>query len=203
MKKIMIKKNDLGLVGIVTAILLIGLIVIVISIVQIVYVPIFMKQREAEHMDRVAEQFGFLTSVINNQAAVERKGIPVASFITLGSKELPLLVSSKAYGTLEVLENSFVINVQNESETFSFQIGTIVYSSANAYYLDQSYIYEAGSMIVSQYQGNKMMAKPNFFIDYNKVSNIINISFDIVNISSIGQKNIASGFGTYGIQTQF
>jgi len=203
MKRAIDKTNEPALVGIVTAILLIGLIVIVISIVQIVYVPIIMEQREAEHMDRVAEQFGFLTSIINNQAADERKGIPIASFITLGSKELPLLVSSKAYGTLEVLENSFTIAIQNESETKTFLIGEIVYSSANAYYLDQSYVYEAGAMIVSQSQGNKMMARPSFFADYNKTSNIVNISFDVINISGVGQKTIASGFGTYGIQTQF
>ena len=203
MKKIINKANNSALVGIVTAILLIGLIVIVISIVQIVYVPIIMEQREAEHMDRVAEQFGFLTSIINNQASVERKAIPIVSFITLGSKELPLLVSSKAYGSLEVLKNSGTITIQNESKTDIFPIGTITYSSTNAYYLDQSYIYEAGSMIVSQSQGNKMMARPNFFVDYNKTSNIINITFYVVNISSIGQKTIASGFGTYGVQTQF
>jgi hypothetical protein len=203
MKRILKKTNDDAMVGIVTAILLIGLIVIVISIIQVVYVPIVMEQREAEHMDRIAEQFGFLTSVIDNQAAEGRKGIPIASFITLGSKELPILVSSKAYGTLEVLENSCIITIENESQTIKYPIGTIQYSSTNAYYLDQSYTYEAGAMIVDQSQGNKMMVKPGFFADYNKTSNTVNISFDVVNISSIGLKTIAAGFGTYGIQTEY
>jgi len=203
MKKIIKKTTDSAVVGIVTAILLIGLIVLVISIVQIVYVPIIMEQREAEHMDRVAEQFAFLTSVIDNQAAEGNKGIPIATFVTLGSKELGLLASSKAFGTLEVLENSGAITIQNESMTNTFQIGTICYSSNNAYYLDQSYTYDAGSMIVSQSQGNKMMVRPNFFVDYNKTRNIVNISFDVVNISSIGSKIIAAGYGICGIQTEF
>ncbi len=203
MKKIIKKTTDSAVVGIVTAMLLIGLIVTVISIIQLVYVPIIMEQREAEHMDRVAEQFGFLTSVIDNQAADERKGIPIAAFVTLGSKELPFLVSSKAYGTLEVLENSCTINIQNDSINNTFPIGTINYSSTNAYYLDQSYTYEAGAMIVSQSSGNKMLVRPGFIVDYNKTSNIVNISFDVVNISSIGQKTIAAGSGTCGIQTEF
>jgi hypothetical protein len=203
MKRILKKTNDDALVGIVTAILLIGLIVIVISIIQVVYVPIIMEQREAEHMDRIAEQFGFLTSVIDNQAADGMKGIPIASFVTLGSKELPVLVSSKAYGTLEVLENSCMITIENESQTIKYPIGTIEYSSANAYYLDQSYIYETGAMIVDQSQGNKMMVTPGFFTDYNKTDNVVNISFNVVNISSIGFKTMASGFGTYGIQTEY
>jgi len=202
--KIILKKtNDDAIIGIVTAILIIGLIVIVISMIQIVYVPIIMEQREAEHMDRVAEQFGFLTSVIDNQAAYGNKGIPIATFITLGSKELPILVSSKAYGTLEVLKDSCKITIQNDSITNTYLIGTIKYSSTNAYYLDQSYTYETGAMIVSQYQGNKMMARPGFFTEYNRTANYVNISFDVVNVSSIGQKIIASGYGTYGLQTEY
>ncbi|PNX50760.1 MAG: hypothetical protein BV458_12670, partial [Thermoplasmata archaeon M9B2D] len=62
------KTTDSAVVGIVTAILLIGLVVLVLSIVQTVYVPQIMEQREAEHMDMVALQFAFLTSVIDNQA---------------------------------------------------------------------------------------------------------------------------------------
>ena len=203
MKKIKNKTTDNAMVGIVTAILLIGLIVIVISIIQIVYVPIIMEQREAEHRDRVAKQFGFLTSIIDDQAANEKRGIPIASFVTLGSKELPLLVSSKAYGTLEVIENSCSINIENQSTTNAFSIGKITYSSTNAYYLDQSYIYEAGAMIVSQYQGNKMMVRPGFSVDYNKTNNLVNISLNVVNISSVGLKTIAAGYGTYGVQTEF
>jgi len=203
MKKIIKETNNSAVVGIVTAMLLIGLIVTVISIIQLVYVPIIMEQREAEHMDRVAEQFGFITSVIDNQAADERNNIPIASFLTLGSKELPFLVSSKAYGTLEVLENSCTINIQNDSINNIYPIGTIKYSSSNAYYLDQSYTYEAGAMIVSQFSGNKTLVPPNFIVDYNKISNTINISFDVVNISSVGKKTIASGSGICGIQTEF
>jgi hypothetical protein len=203
MKRILKKLTDSAIVGIVTAILLIGLIVLVISIVQIVYVPIIMEQREAEHMDRVAEQFSFLTSVIDNQAADGRKGIPIATFVTLGSKELGFLASSKAFGSLAVVENSSTIKIQNDSIVNTFPIGTITYSSDNAYYLDQSYTYEAGAMIVSQYQGNKMIVRPYFFVDYNKASNIVDITFEVVNISSIGLKTIAAGYGICGIQTEF
>jgi hypothetical protein len=203
MKRIIKKTTDNAVVGMVTAMLLVGLIVMIISIIQIVYVPIIMEQREAEHMERVAEQFASLTSVIDNQAADGRKGIPVATFVTLGSKELPILVSSKAYGNLEVLKNSCTITINKNSITNTFPIGTITYSSTNAYYLDQSYTYEAGAMIVSQSQGNLMMCRPGFFVDLNRNTYTINISFDVVNISSVGQKTIAGGFGTYPIQTEF
>jgi hypothetical protein len=199
MKRIKKKTTDSAVVGIVTAILLVGLVVTVISIIQVVYVPNIMGQREAEHMDKVEEQFASLTSVIDYQAADAKKGIPIASFITLGNRELPFFVSSKAFGTLEILDNSNNITIN----TSIFKIGRITYSSTNAYYLDQSYSYEAGAMIVSQFQGNSMLVRPSFFVDYNDTANITTISFDVVNISSIGQKTMMSGFGTSPIQTEF
>jgi hypothetical protein len=208
MKRCTQNTTDCAVVGIVTAILIIGLAVVVISIIQTVYVPNIMEQREAEHMDMVALQFSFLTSVIDNQAADEKKGIPIATSITLGNRELPFLVSSKAFGTLEILDNSSTLIIKNESldttvQTSTYQLGTITYSSANAYYLDQSYTYETGAMIVSQDQGNLMMIPPSFLVDYNETTDIVTISFEVVNISSVGQKVMAAGYGTYPIQTEF
>jgi hypothetical protein len=89
MKRVIKKTTDSAVVGMVSAILIIGLLVAVISIVQVIYVPVIMEQREAEHMDKVTEQFGSLTSVIDGQAANGRKGVPIATFVTLGNKELP------------------------------------------------------------------------------------------------------------------
>jgi len=80
-----------------------------------------------------------------------------------------------------------------------FSIGVIYYYSINGYFLDQTYTYEAGAMIVSQTEGDLMMVRPSFFIN----SATGTLEFDIVNISSVGHKTIASGFGTYPIQTEF
>ncbi len=208
MKRVIMKTTDSAVVGMVSAILIVGLIVAVISIIQVVYVPIIMEQREAEHMDKVTEQFGSLTSVIDSQAAFGTKGIPVATFITLGNKELPFLVSSKAFGTLEILDNQLLdntrsITITNSSGSQTFPLGVITYSSDNAYYLEQSFTYEAGAMIVSQSQGNMLMIPPFFFVEYDETNYTVTISFDVVNISSVGNKTIASSYGTYPVQTSF
>ena len=103
-----------------------------------------------------------------------------------------------------LLDNTRSITIINSSGSQTFPVGVITYSSDNAYYLEQSYTYEAGAMIVSQSQGNMMMVPPFFYVDYN-ISNDppLILTFDVVNISSIGNKTIASGFGTYPIQTEF
>jgi len=89
------------------------------------------------------------------------------------------------------------------NDTVAFPIGRISFSSTNAYYLDQSYSYEAGAMIVSQFQGNSMLVRPGFSVDFNETLNNVTITFDVVNISSVGEKNMMSGFGTSPIQTEF
>jgi hypothetical protein len=199
------RSND-AVVGVVTAILLTGIIVAVLSLVQTVYVPKIMEQREAEHMDKVAEQFSSLSSVIAGQAADRTRGISIATSITLGSKELPYLLSVRSYGTLEILLNACSIAIANTTgdggvQTSVFPVNTISYSSANAYFLDQTYTYEAGAMIVGQIQGNLMMIRPSFVV-YND-GETVDIFFEVVNISTVGQKIIASGYGTYPIQTEF
>jgi hypothetical protein len=204
MKKTKLKNADHAVVGVVTAVLLIGLIVAVVSLIQTIYIPKIMEEREAEHMDKVSEQFTYLTSVIDGQAADQSQNLPVATSITLGSKELPYMLSIKAFGTIEILDSARQINISLANGTaYSYPVGVISYSSINGYFLDQTYTYEAGAMIVSQSQGNLMMVRPNFFIDYDQTQNILNISFTLINISSVGQKTIASGFGTYPIQTEF
>lgn len=200
---IRIKKIDNAVVGVVTAILLTALVVAVLSLVQTVYVPEIMEQREAEHMDVVADQFASLKSVIDSQVAAKNVNLPIATSITLGSKELPYLMSARAYGTLEIVADACRINITNRTtgDVESFPLGIIKYSSSNAYYLDQSYIYEAGAMIVSQSQGDLMMIRPSFSVKYE--AGILTISFDMVNISAIGRKSFAAGYGTIPIQTEF
>ena len=201
MKMLIKKTTDNAVVGVVTAILIVGLIVAVVSLVQTMYIPKIMEEREADHMDKVAEQFTYLTSVIDGQAANPTNKMPVAMSITLGSKELPYMLSMKAFGTLEILDpghsDRSIIITTTSSGTQTYHIGVITYSSKNKYYLDQSYTYEAGAMIVSQSEGNLMMIRPSFSIKENI------ITFDVVNISSVGSKTIASGYGMSPIQTKF
>ena len=55
-----IKKMDGAVVGIIATFLITGLIVIVISLIQTVYIPKWMEQTEADHMEVVSDQFSQL-----------------------------------------------------------------------------------------------------------------------------------------------
>jgi hypothetical protein len=194
------KKSEHGVVGIVVAVLLIGLMVSVVSLIQMVYVPKWMEQKEAEHMDEVDVQFSQLKFAIDTQSSTGKLNIPIATSITLGSKELPYLMSVRSFGQLEILSDFFELSITNISGTFNYSIGTIEYSSSNAYYLDQSFIYEAGAVITSQQEGNMISIKPSIYI--KKLGENEEIIIDMPDIKCVGGKTTGSGYGTTAIQTE-
>ena len=195
-----IKSNN-GVVGIVVAVLLIGLMVSVVSLIQAVYVPKWMEQKEAEHMDEVVSQFSQLKFAIDTQVSTEQINTPIASSITLGSKELPYLMSSRAFGNILISSNDFTLSFTNLTDTYTYSFGTIKYSSFNAYFIDQTLIYEGGAIVVSQSDGNMISIKPSFSII--SPGGILKIKINSQNIIGIGGKVVGSGYGTTAIQTEY
>ncbi len=98
-------KNERGQVGVVVAILMVSLFVAVIVLVQVYYVPNWMRDREATHMDTVANQFSQIKASIDIEAMAQRD-MSLINSITLGSKELPFFVSARAFGSLNVLSTA-------------------------------------------------------------------------------------------------
>jgi hypothetical protein len=192
-----IKNSNDAVVGIVVAVLLIGLVLVIVSTIQLVFIPKWMEQIEAEHMDEVNDQFAQLKFAIDVQTIMKQEDIPLSTPITLGSREFPILKSSKSYGNIEIIPDEFGITFENTSYSNTFSLGIIKYSSSNSYFLDQSHIYEAGSVITGQSTGNIMSIKPTFSV------NDPEIYFTLVNITDVGDKKSAGGYGTYPIRIEF
>lgn len=195
------KNSDEGVVGIVVAVLLIGLLVSVISLVQMVYVPKWMEQKESEHMEEVAAQFSQLKYAIDTHSATKQKNNPISASVTLGSGELPYFMSVRSFGQLEILEkNSSITIIKKDSPNESYSLGTIKYSSSNAYFVDQSYIYQCGAVILEQSKGNTIFIKPSFSVQLEKN---VTIHFNIIKLTTIAKKGSVSGYGIYPIQTEY
>ena len=158
------RKSDEGVVGVIVAILLIGLLLSVISIIQLVFIPNWMEKIEAEHMDKVSEQFAQLKFAVDIQSTLQRENLPVSVPITLGSREFPLLQSSKSFGSLEIIDDACRVRIRYNGGIHydEYVLGGLRFSSSNSYYIDQSYIYECGAIITDQDQGNMMVIKPGF-----------------------------------------
>ncbi|HDS59620.1 MAG TPA: hypothetical protein ENN54_04935 [Thermoplasmatales archaeon] len=328
--------NSRGQVGVVVAILMVSLVVAVIVIIQVYYVPNWMKEKEAEHMDTVANQFSNLKFSIDLQTLAQID-VPITNSITLGSKELPYFISARAFGSLNVLppansnftmsltasgkelrsfsesditlltdvaditafelvldtlENGDIYNVsidgmkrlevqvigdgpyridletindstifdqpiatelpmgtqgyrinllnpdykfvnqvlpyidtpfdisvtsstsngefdisghQYQNATISFStpngLGTIQYQSENAYFVDQTYTYQGGAVIISQSDGNAITSPPFFSASNATTQHVFNMS--LVDVRGLPGKRSAGGYGTYAIRTNY
>jgi len=334
----MMRDNKNGQVGIVVTILVVSLFVSVIVIIQVYYVPQWMKDKEADHMDIVANQFANLKFSIDLQA-MSKADIPITTSITLGSKELPYFMSSRAFGSLQILppsesnfgiyvtpssgrmreiyqpdpassgeidyvtqiskldllidtltdgdifnlsingnknlevrivndangfrialktinnaqiifnqtiasalpQEAFIINLLNpdykfftdvlpyiptpytisfngtssngnfiikcmrfgnpSSSSIQYSLGIIEYQSENVYFVDQTYIYEGGAVVLSQTLGEAIISSPPFSAINYTTKHILNVSF--VDIKEIPGKTSATGYGTYSIRTNY
>jgi len=159
-----------------------------------------MKEKESEHMNVLGDQFAQLNYAISTHVLNGKENIPMTTTISLGSKEMPYLMSVRAYGKLSILQDDLIISI-NGTPNKNITVGTIEYSSYNNYFIDQNFIFESGGMILSQQSGNVMKIKPGFsalFLDD------FLIDFTIVNISTIGNKDRSYvGFGPTSIQTEY
>ena len=163
-----IKNSDEAVVGIVVAILFIGLAVVVISMIQTVYMPQWLEQREADHMHVVSYQFSQLKYALDMLSVVEQQNA-ISTFITLGTTDLPIFGSGRTFDSLEILLDTPTVSVTNGSDSLSFSLGAIKFSSGNSHFVDQSYIYEAGALILSQSTASTLNGKPFLSVSkYNK-----------------------------------
>lgn len=196
-----IKNSDDAVAGIVVAILLVGLFVTIFSIIQTVYVPQWMEEKESEHMGEVTSQFAYLKFATDVQLySPTNSNLSISVPITLGSDKIPYLLSERSYGDLDILSGSSVVTIKNSTNSYIYSLGTIKYSSRNSYFVDQTFSYETGAVIVSQHQGNFLSLSPFFSVNN---SQMINISFTLVNISSVGSKTSANGYSTASILTKY
>jgi len=193
-----IKDSDNAVAGVVVAVLLIGLFVSALAVVQSSFVPNWMEQKEAEHMDTVENQFTQLKYAIDTLTVSENKYGLISSPITLGSKEMPYFSSARSYGNLNILPDACNITFENDETEENISLGSIRYESTNQYFLDQTYIYENGALILSQDKGSSLKVEPSFIVVSEN-----ELVFNLVKIKVIVDKVSISGYGTCPIQTKF
>jgi hypothetical protein len=192
-------KEKEGVAGVIEALLLVGLVSIILSTIQLVYIPQIMEDREAEHMDEVSNQFSSLKSMIDLQI-ITRSHAPIFSMITLGSRELPYFITARAYGEVSIPEETGRI-VVDEDEWNAIPLTCVKYVSYNAYFVDQTYVLEGGSIIVKQIDGEPVMrVEPSITVEN---SSKVNIYFDLPVIKGVAGKNFTYGHGKCFIRTNF
>lgn len=185
-------RNNCALAGVLEAILLIALVAIIISIIQLSYVPEIMEQKESDHMDQVSNQFSQIKSVIEIQSMMGTMDTgepitytPMSSPITMGSKELPYLISARSYGQVDLIDlddaGNHKINIQPAPADFptGIPLTSLIYSATNFYYPSQKYILEGGGIILQQSDDEVMRIHPSMNVENRSDLGYIKINYFI------------------------
>jgi len=221
MKHKIFYKNQFAVAGVIEALLLVALVAIILSFIQLYYVPEIMKDREADHMDQVLNQFSNLKSVIEIQSTMgiinEESGNPkytaytsTSSPITMGSRELPYFISQRSFGQILIRDQEasgpYMINIQPAPLDFPLGIPLtqIKYEAFNYYYLDATkiiYALEGGGIILKQTDGEVMRVYPAMNIV--NFTNEIEINWDIPIFKALPGKNSSAGYKESYIRTNY
>lgn len=208
-KRRRLSSNERAVAGIVVAVMMVGLTLAVVSLIQVYYVPKWMKAREAEHLGNVEDQFSRLKCAMDQQAAEGSAGglgkaVPISTSITLGSENLGFLMSQRAFGHINLIDQGCSVLVTMQSlASQEYDMSILKYVSENAYYLNQGYVLEAGALILNQSGSTVFVIKPSISTDFNVNTHVLRFNWTCINLQSTGGVNSLSGYGTYPVQTKF
>ena len=191
-------QNTSAITSIIIALLLLGLMAITLTTIQTVYVPRWVEHHEGLHMQEVASQFADIKHALDIQTLSQDK-TSISTPITLGTDQQSFLTTSRTSGSIHIKSNDVTFSISNSSDQLSFSLGSLQYISRNNYYVDQSYILEAGAVIINQTEGYIMSSDPPVIYQHQG----FNLSYNFYNITERGGKTDISGFGTYLIQTNY
>jgi len=198
-----LKNNNEGAAGVIAAVLIIGIFISFLSFIQLNQIPDWTEEREAEHMENVANQFTHLKFATDMLSTIDKSGNKFTTDITLGIKEIPMpfLKSSNSYGFLKLLDDECQINITDQSSnSYSYPLGSIKYSSRNTEYVDMEYIFEAGGIIINQKSGNVMYSMPYFSVNYGST---VEITYDTINFIEVAGKKYTTGYVRTPLQIEY
>lgn len=199
MKRRKMNKSDDAVVGVVVTVLIIGLAIAVMVMVQNVYVPQWVEEKEANHMEDVLNQFTQLKYTLDLQSIINGT-TAVSTTVNLGSQDIPFFDTGKTFGSLKMVSDSCKLKIESNSTNKTYTSDSIEYVSGNSYFVNQQFIYQGGAFILSQHDADVLYGKPSIIVtrdDYAK-----NISFVFVNITGVGGNSTLSGYGPYAIYTE-
>ena len=195
-------RDNRAVAGVIEALLMVALVSTVIGMIQVIYIPEVMKQREAEHMDEVSNQFSYLKSMVDIQTTTG-SNVPIFSMLTLGSRELPYFASVPGFGSLNIIQDaSSQIKIDFASLSPPAYLTSITYEADNSYFVDQTYAFEGGGIIVDQPSGNSVM-RVDPSITITNGTSIVTVNFDLPVFVGISEKNSTSGLGKCVIRTNY
>jgi hypothetical protein len=190
-------RSESGASTAIAFILLLGIVFTVFSIIHLGYVPEWKTDAEHSHAGNVWSDMTELKSKIDRSTIFlmsnpnsTDSNITIMMPLHTGSMKMPFTGSSRFSGTVSVNTDTCNMTIVpgNGSER-SINCGTISFTSNNNYYVDQTFKYENGALILAQKEQSIMKHYP--MIRVSEVSNK-NYNFSINAIEIQGAEDTLS-----------
>ncbi len=214
-----LRRDERGVASTVGTIMALLVFLTFLSLIVNQYVPVWMKDSEASHMDGAVGQFADLKGAIDFQALgalmAQNAGsvfVPstASTAVTLGVDGVPIfssptsgaLTSSPSTGTWTV-SFSYLIGTTS-SAVSATSSGQIDLNVANRYYPSGDIVYDNGAVIRSQSDGQVLVAAPVF--QATAVSGKMALDFELVNLygssSAAGTSTQIVNSNVFGVNQQ-
>lgn len=207
-----LRRDERGVASTVGTIMALLVFLTFLSLIVNQYVPVWMKDSEASHMDTAVGQFADLKSAIDFEALgalmAQNAGtifVPstTSTSVTLGVDGVPIF-SSPSAGSLYMNPDQgnwtvwFQYKINGITTTVSQAAsGQVDLNVANRYYPVGDIVYENGAVIRSQPDGQVVRASPTF--QAGRAGSTLNLAFELVNLYGSGS---ASGTSTQIMNSQ-
>ena len=190
------KKSESGIAAAIAAALLLGIIVTAMTTVQLHYVPVWKEDAEYAHMSDVWQDMARFKSNVDILAAgIEmnpNSRITLNSPIQMGGADLPFIGGMKTGGTLAVnndISGMFIVvngdlggNNTTLSNTTLDYTGSVSYCPTNTHYVDETYCYENGALIVARDGRSMMKLSPGIVLENGAGIASVNLSVRAVTL---------------------
>ncbi|WP_462272638.1 DUF7289 family protein [Methanohalophilus sp.] len=188
-------KSESAVSTVVSFVLLLGLFVTVLAVFNAHYIPEWKADAEKAHMDDVYDDMSQLKAradMLSLASSLDKDSTVSLSIpIKMGGGYIPIVGPTKSSGVLSVNDDDFRISIEGLNTTNSTDQliisdssspGNIRYSSNNGYYVDQTFAYENGAVIVSQKERSLMKLGPSFSIK-NQSGTLLEVDLTLMNIT--------------------
>lgn len=195
--------SESGVSTAVAAALLIGIAVIFMTTVQLNYMPVWKEDAEYDHMSDVWQDMSRFKSNVDiltaGLAINDDVKIVMNSPIRVGGSEVPFIRSTTTGGSLAINNDISGLKVDVEKNmtgyttgTKLFYTGTVSYRPSNLNYVDETYCYENGALIISQEGRSMMKLAPGILFEKSSLNGTDYLDVTVRAVALEGDRGVLS-----------
>lgn len=198
-------RSESGVSVAVAAALLLGIIVAAMTTIQLNYVPVWKEDAEYAHMSDAWQGMSRLKSNVDILAAGleinPNARIVLSTPISVGGTDVPFIGDMATGGTLAINNDisglSIIVDTDTSTGEYNsskslYYTGTVKYCPTNTYYVDETYSYENGALIVAREGRSMMKLTPAIVLEKGNIANQTTVNLSVNAVVLKGPRGVMS-----------